>query len=148
SLHVGHDKSEKIDNNKTIVVDGTHTETIKKDTTITITEGNLKQTVKLGKSEITVHKEITEESETAHIHVTAATEIKLEVGASKLLMKADGSIELSGVNIAINGKQSVNTHGMSVTTKADMDHNTEGAIVKSEGSVSNTVKGTMVMLNP
>lgn len=148
SLHVGHDKSETIDNDKTIIVDGTHTETIKKDTTITITEGNLKQTVKAGKSEITVNKEIIEISETAHVHITAATEIQLKVGASKLLMKSDGSIELSGVNIAIDGKQSVNTHGMSVTTKADMDHNTEGSIVKSEGSVSNTVKGTMVMLNP
>ncbi|HHL18311.1 MAG TPA: type VI secretion system tip protein VgrG [Thiothrix sp.] len=148
SLHVGHNKSETIDNDKTIIVDGTHTETIKKDTTITITEGNLKQTVKAGKSEITVNKEIIEISETAHVHITAATEIKLEVGQSTLLMKSDGSIKLSGINIAIDGEQSVNTHGMSVTTKADMDHNTEGSIVKSEGSVSNTVKGTMVMLNP
>jgi type VI secretion system secreted protein VgrG len=83
----------------------------------------------------------------AHIHITAATEIKLEVGASKLLMKSDGSIQLKGVDIAIDGV-SVNIHGGSVTSKADKDHNIEGNIVLSSGTATNTVKGGMVMLNP
>lgn len=134
-----HDDTQAVKNNRAITVDGTHTETIKKDTTITVTEGKETNTVK---------KEIVITSQTAHIHITAATEIKLEVGASKLLMKSDGSIELKGVNIAINGSQSVNTHGASVTTEADMDHNTKGNIVVSSGTATNTVRGGMVMLNP
>jgi type VI secretion system secreted protein VgrG len=96
----------------------------------------------------TVAREISITSEGASIHITAATEIKLEVGASTFLMKSDGSIQLSGVNLAINGQQSVNTGGMSITSEATADHNIKGAIVISEGSATNTVKGGMVMLNP
>jgi type VI secretion system secreted protein VgrG len=136
---VEHDDTQTVHNNRKIDVDGTHTETIKKDTSITVTEGKETNTVK---------QQIVITSQTAHIHVTAATEIKLEVGASTLLMKSDGSIKLKGVNIAIDGSESVNTHGASVTTKADMDHNTKGAIVVSEGTATNTVRGGMVMLNP
>src|SRR5262249_59330523 len=96
----------------------------------------------------TVGKEIEITSNTAHIHVTAATEIQLLVGASKFLMKSDGSVELSCVNLALTGKESVNTKGMSITSEATVDHNTKGAIVVSSGTASNTVKGAMVMLNP
>jgi type VI secretion system secreted protein VgrG len=136
---VEHDDTQTVHNNRTIGVDGTHTETIKKDTTITVTDGKETNTVK---------QEIVITSQTAHIHGMASTEIQLEVGASKLLMKSDGSIELKGVNITIDGSESVTTHGMSVTSKADVDHNTKGTIVVSEGAATNTVKGAMVMLNP
>jgi type VI secretion system secreted protein VgrG len=137
---VEHDDSQTVHNNRTISVDGTHTETIKKDTTITVTEGKETNTVK---------QEIVVTSQTAHIHITAKTQIKLEVGLSKLLMKSDGSIELKGMNITIDGAESVTTHGMSVTSKADIDHNIKGTIVVSDAAATNTVKGgAMVMLNP
>src|SRR6516225_6033565 len=136
---VEHDDSQTVHNNRTIGVDGTHTETIKKDTTITVTEG---------KEVNTVNQQIEVTSQTAHIHLTASTQIKLEVGASKLLMKSDGSIELSGVNIAIDGSQKVRIHSMEITSEADVQHQTKGAIVVSEGTATNTVKGGMVMLNP
>jgi type VI secretion system secreted protein VgrG len=139
STTVEHDDSQTVHNNRTISVDGTHTETIKKDTTVLVTEG---------KETNTVSKEILITSQTAHVYVTAATEIKLEVGASKLHMFADGRIELSGVNIAIDGSAKVRTHGAEVTSEADAQHQTKGAIVISEGSATNTVKGGMVMLNP
>ena len=161
---VEHDDRQTVHNNRTINVDGTHTETIIKDTKITISEGNYEHKVNTGtgtyfvkgavkedydnKQETTVTNEIVTKSKTSHIHLTAATEIKLEVGSSTLLMKADGSIKLSGVNVAIDGKASVNIHGASVTSQADADHNTKGSIVISEGAASNTVKGGMVMLNP
>ena len=136
---VEHDDRQTVHNNRTINVDGTHTETIKKDTTITVSEGKQTNTVK---------QEIVITSQTAFIHVTAATEIQLLVGASKLLMKADGSIELSGVNIAINGSAKVQTHGMEVTSQADVQHQISGTIVVSDGTATNTVRGGMVMLNP
>ena len=136
---VEHDDDQTVQNDRTIHVDGYHTETIVKDTTITVTTGKETNTVK---------QEIVVTSQTAHIHVTACTEIQLLVGSSKLLMKADGSIELSGVNIAINGSESVKTHGGQVSSEADTNHNIKGAIVMSEGSATNTVKGGMVMLNP
>ncbi len=136
---VEHDDTQTVHNNRVINVDGTHTETIVKDTTITVSQGKETNTVK---------QEIVITSQTAHIHVTASTEIQLLVGASKLLMKADGSIELNGTNIAINGSEKVRIHGGDVASQADMQHQTSGAIVVSEGSATNTVRGGMVMLNP
>src|SRR5262249_62120783 len=40
----------------------------------------------------------------ANIHAVAATEILLNSGASTLVLKSDGTIELIGVKISINGK--------------------------------------------
>jgi type VI secretion system secreted protein VgrG len=160
---IEHDDRQTVHNNRTITVNGTHTETIKKDTTIKITEGKLVHDVVANTAtyhvqgdvkenfdatqKTTVGNEIEIKSNSAHIHLTAATEIKLEVGASSLLMKSDGSIKLKGIDIAVDGV-TVNTHGVSVTSQADADHNTKGAIVISEASGANTVKGGMVMLNP
>lgn len=139
STTVEHDDTQTIKNDRVISVDGTHTETIKKDTTINVTAGKQSNTVK---------NQIAISSETSFIHVTAKTEIKLEVGASTLLMKADGTIELKGVNVAINGSASVTTKGLMVHSEAGAQHQTKGAIVLSEGSATNTIKGGMVMLNP
>jgi hypothetical protein len=100
------------------------------------------------KQETIVNKDIIIVSESTKIHVTAATEIQLQVGASTLLMKSDGSIKLTGTSIAIAGTAKVAIHGGEVESKADSSHTTAGAIVMSDGSGTNTVKGGMVMLNP
>ncbi len=161
---VEHDHSLTVHNDHSSTVDGTHTETVKKDTTVKITEGNLDHDVVAGtakfhvkgavsedfdaKQETIVNQDIIITSESTKIHVTAATEIQLQVGASTLLMKSDGSIKLTGTNIAIDGSEKVAIHGGQVESKADSSHTTSGAIVMSDGSGSNTVKGGMVMLNP
>lgn len=145
---VEHDDTQTVHNDRTINVDGTHTETIKKDTKITISEGSYTHTVVANHATHTTNQQIVITSETAHIHITASTNIKLEVGAGKLQMFDDGRIELSGKNITIKGSESVNIKGGSVRSEADTEHETKGAIVKSEGSATNTVKGGMVMLNP
>ena len=136
---VEHDDTQTIHNNRVISVDGTHTETIKKDTTIIVTNGKEVNTVK---------QQIEITSQTQYIHITAATEIKLQVGQSMLQMFSDGRIQLNGQDIAINGAQKVRTHGAEVTSQADLQHQTQGTIVVSEGTATNTVKGGMVMLNP
>ena len=161
---IEHDESHHIKNNRTITVDGTHTETIKKDTTIKITEGKLAQDVVAGTATYhvkgavtetfedtlttTVTKDVVITSSTTKIHVTAATEIQLQVGASTLLMKADGSIKFTGTVVGIEGSKQLNLHGGDLLSKADQNHSTEGAIVLSTGQASNTIKGGMVMLNP
>jgi type VI secretion system secreted protein VgrG len=136
---VEHDDTQTVHNNRTIDVDGTHTETIKKDTAITVTDGKETNTVK---------QQIDITSQTAFVHVTASTEIQLLVGASKLLMKSNGDIELTGVNITINGSSTVTVKGGIVHSEAVSENQTTGAIVLSEGSATNTIKGGMVMLNP
>jgi type VI secretion system secreted protein VgrG len=139
STTIEHDDAQTVKNNRTITVDGTHTENIKKDTTINVTEGKQSNKVK---------KQIEITSESSFIHITASTEIKLEVGASTLVMKKDGTIEIKGVNVATDGSASVTTKGLMVHSEAGAQHQTKGAIVLSEGSATNTIKGGMVMLNP
>ena len=147
---IEHDETHTVKTgNRTLKVEtGTHNETIKGDTSITIETGAYTLKVAANKATTTVANEIVTTSQGAHIYLTAATEIKLEVGASKLLMKSNGDIELSGINVAINGAAKVRIHGAEVTSEADAQHQIKGAIVISEGSATNTVKGGMVMLNP
>ncbi len=162
SSTVEHDDTQTIHNNRTITVDGTHTETVTgavtesyKNNQTTSVDGTNTETVKGAMTETykanqatTVTNDIVITSQTSSIHVTAATEIQLLVGASKLLMKAGGDIELSGVNISINGSATVTVKGGIVHSEADSENQTKGAIVISDGSATNTVKGGMVMLNP
>jgi type VI secretion system secreted protein VgrG len=136
---VEHIDTQTVKDNRVIKVDGTHTETIKKDTTITVTDGKETNTVK---------QSIDITSQTSSIHLTASTEIQLLVGSSKLLMKSDGTIELTGLNVTIKGATMVTVKGGIVHSEADSEHQTKGAIVLSDGSATNTVKGGMVMLNP
>jgi hypothetical protein len=75
-------------------------------------------------------------------------DILLHTGPSKLLLKNNGSIELSGINIAITGTTKVYVSGDQVVSAADTTHEISGKAVKSTGSITNTVQGTMVMLNP
>jgi len=164
SIHAQYDMLTEVEHDQSLTVDGTSTETIKKDTSITIMEGNYSHIVKTGTATINVKgkvaetfqdvqetrvtKSITIVSGTSNILIEAATDITLHVGASKLAMHSDGRIELSGKSVAITGSDAVNVSGMSIKEEATNDHSISGAIVKSSGSVSNTVHGAMVMLNP
>jgi YD repeat-containing protein len=85
------DESHTVGGNREIKVDGKHTETIKLETSIAVTEGSYYVTVDSGE-----------------VKINAATSITLEVGASKLVMKADGTITLSGVNIDVIGSTKIN----------------------------------------
>ena len=136
-------------------MDGKHTETIKKDTTITVTEGNLTEAVKAGAQSTTVKNDIDITSEAAAIYLTAKTEMKLSVGSSTIFMKADGTINITGVNIsvegnmiAVDGDTKVGIHSMTVENKGDQMVSIEAPQVMSDGKATNIVKGGMVMLNP
>ena len=85
------DESHMVGGNREIKVDGKHTETIKLETSIAVTEGSYYVTVDSGE-----------------VKINAATSITLEVGASKLVMKADGTITLSGVTVDVTGSTKVN----------------------------------------
>jgi type VI secretion system secreted protein VgrG len=161
---VEHDDTQTIHNDRTIKVDGTHTETITKDTKIKIETGYYDHDVAGNKAKYHVSGNIDEKydanqttkvgqtitivSEQANISVKAATKIEIEVGASKITMDSAGKISVTCVNLAMTGSESVNISGKSVTSKADADHNIEGGIVMSKASGNNTVSGGMVLLNP
>jgi type VI secretion system secreted protein VgrG len=161
---IEHDDTQHIKNDRTINVDGKHTETIKKDTSIIVSEGNLSHDVAKGTAYYHVKGAVQEKfedsqdtvvkngihiaSETAHIYIHTATNIQLHVGDSNIWMDSGGQIAIKGNNIAIEGKESVSIHGGMVRSKADSTHEIEGGNVISDGKGSNTVKGGMVMLNP
>jgi type VI secretion system secreted protein VgrG len=173
TIHGQYDMDTTVEHNQTNTVNNDFTETIKKNATISITEGKLSHDVVAGTAtyhvkgavqedyddtQTTIVKNalviastagpITMSSDSKKIEIFAVTEIRLEVGASTLLMKSDGSIELSGLSIGIDGSKKVAIHGGQVSSEADTSHDTKGNIVLSEGAASNTVKGGMVMLNP
>jgi hypothetical protein len=164
SIMANNNEDITIAKNRTIGVFGTHFESIKLDTTIKITDGNLDHDVVAGtakyhvqgavtekyddKQETTVANEIIIKSTGSTIYVQAAKEITLIVGASKLWMDSSGKIELSGKNIAITGSEKVGIAGESIASEAKNDHTILGKLVVSKGSTTNTVQGGMVMLNP
>ena len=120
---VEHDDTQTVHNNRTIQVDGTHTETIVKDTTIKITEGNLDHDVVAGTATYHVAKAVTENfdatqdttvksnitiiSKEGEILIQAAKKITIVTGASSLTMTKEGAITLAGKNVVVTGTADV-----------------------------------------
>ena len=151
---IWNDDLETVTNNKSVTVfdgksdftveTGPHTEKVKGAVTETFDDT---QTT-------TVTKEIVITSK-AFIHITAADEIQLEVGSSKLIMKKNGQIELTGTLIKVDGsditltaKAHIVENGANINSTAKASHNIKGSVVVSEGTTVNVVKGGMVQLNP
>ncbi|HDS0917275.1 TPA: type VI secretion system tip protein VgrG [Pseudomonas putida] len=85
------DDSLTVGGSRTIKVEGKHSETIKLETSIAVEEGSYFVTVDQGA-----------------VKIQAATSITLEVGSSKLEMKSDGTITLSGVTVDVAGSTIIN----------------------------------------
>jgi type VI secretion system secreted protein VgrG len=165
NVYAAHDESIEITNDRTIkVVNGTHTETIKGDTTIKITDGKLDHDVASGTSKHHVKGSVTEiyedtqttdvknaiaiTSDTSSIYIHGCTSIQLHVGASKLWMDSDGNILLEGKNIQIHASAKLELVGDQVVSTGKTNHEINGAAVKSAATGNNVVSGAMVMLNP
>nr|EHH2040409.1 type VI secretion system tip protein VgrG [Salmonella enterica] len=107
-----HNEITKVHIDRTEDVFGKHTETIKGDRDITVTEGKQSLTVKTGNRTVTVatgtstetvHGDISITSTTGAIHLTANTQITLTVGQSTLVMNANCTIKLDGpTHLALN----------------------------------------------
>ena len=176
---VEHDDRQTVHNNRTITVNGTHTETIKKDTTIKITEGKLDQAVVKGTADYYVKGAVTEIFDSTQtttvkqkievsstedcIHISAAKEIKLTTGKSELLMKADGTIILSGQDITIIGGKTITSSapeiaangtktskigvGTQTVTTSTAKVEVAGAAIASAAVGSHEITGAIVKIN-
>ena len=133
---VEHDDTQKVQNNRTITVDGTHTETIVKDTTITIKEGNHSLTLNQGNQSIKLDmgNQSTELSmgnqsikldmgnqstnvELGQISTEAMQSITLTVGASSIKIDQMG-VTIQGMMIKINGELTTDVEaGVLLTAK-------------------------------
>ena len=111
------------------------TTTIFGDTSTTITKGDLKLDVQTGK--MTVHvKGVVEETFDDTSTLTVANEIKMICGASSITMKKDGTIEIVGVNIKVNGTM--------IDSVASAAHTIKGAMVKVNGSATVAVDAPLI----
>jgi type VI secretion system secreted protein VgrG len=117
--------------NRTIKIEtGTHTETIKGDTTIVVTDGKYMHSVAKGTAEYFVEGDITEtyhhdqttnvnsnvviNSIKSRILVTAELAIQLTSGKSQITLYKDGTITIFGKNIKIIGDETVVVSGKKI----------------------------------
>jgi type VI secretion system secreted protein VgrG len=117
---VENDDTQKIQHNRTITVDGTHTETITGNTTITIKQGNHSRTLDQGNKSTTL--KMGNDSTTLNMgnqttsiklgkqETTAMQSIELKVGGSKILINQMG-VTIEGMMIKINGKVMTQVEG-------------------------------------
>lgn len=131
STTVEHDQTLLVKNDRQVTVNGKLTETITKDTKITILSGTYDHKVAGNKASYYVQGDLSETyaskqttkvtgtisySSDADIQITAKTNIVLTVGSSQLKMDKDGNIDLTGVKIKIHGSELVHHDGDKVTT--------------------------------
>jgi len=157
STAVGHDRSVTVTNHlKTTVSEGDEEHKVETGTSLHEVKGAVTETYEATQS-TTVSSDLTIRStggvfelhaDSANVLVKAATNIKLETGASTIEMDAGGNITIQGVNVAIEGTATVSIAGAIITSEASVKHDTKGVLVMSEGSATNTVKGGVVLLNP
>lgn len=155
STTVEHDDTQTVHNNRAISVDGTHTETIVKDTKITVSKGDLVHTVAEGTATYTVKKDIKETylanqttNVTNVITITAGDEIKIITGESSIHMKSNGNIEISGINITITGGKTtkIGVGNQSVTCNLQKVE-VSGAAINSSAVGMHEITGALVKIN-
>jgi type VI secretion system secreted protein VgrG len=180
STTIEHDDTQHVKNDRGITVDGKHTETIKKDTTIHITEGNLSHDVVAGTAkyhvkgaveetyeatqkttvtaaveetynatqQTTVKQNIAIQSTAADIVLDGKTQIKLVSGDSSILLKADGTIQISGKEITISGtaKTQIGVGNQTVTSDTAQVA-VSGAAIASSATGKHEITGAVVKIN-
>lgn len=177
---VEHDDTQTILNDRTIHVVGKHTETIDKDTKIVVSQGNLLHMVNTGKAQYyikssleetyddkqttNVKKDLTVVSTEGKIHVESSSkQITLLTGASQLVMKHDGTIELKGVSITIEGKQDITLNAPKIAINGKQEAlmgvgsqvvkcdpakvSVAGAMVTSAATGMHEISGALVKIN-
>jgi type VI secretion system secreted protein VgrG len=131
---VEHDDTQTIQNDRTIKVDGKHTETITKDTTIEITEGNHSLTIKQGNQSTTL--DMGNQSVTLKMGNQTT---KLNLGKAET--EAMQSIELKV------GQSSIKIDQMGVTIKGMMIKVDGQIMTEVKAGVMLTAKGAITMIN-
>jgi type VI secretion system secreted protein VgrG len=131
------------------VQSGTHTETIKSDTTITVTSGKYEHCVQANTAHRSAKGTHTIDSTAANVLVQANTEVKLLVGASSLYMESDGTITLHGAKLHIDGTDSIELTAPSVTVggKTCLDLQLSGKAICSMADTTNELHGATVTTN-
>jgi type VI secretion system secreted protein VgrG len=122
-----HDRSEWVGHDEEVKVDNDRNRNVGKNEKVKIGENQTesvgkKRAIDVGTDDsLDVGQKIT---------VKAGDEITLQTGASKIVMKKDGTIEISGVSITVDGKKSIENKGVLITSEASGVHTIKGSLVK------------------
>jgi type VI secretion system secreted protein VgrG len=136
---ITHDYNEtvKTGNRKIEVQSGTHTETIKGDTKVSIVSGSYVHFVAANQAQRVSKQSNVLASTDADVYVEAATSIQLHVGESTLWMEKGGNVEikakkivLDAETISLSGQTSIELVGGEVNATAQATHTIKGALVK------------------
>jgi len=134
----------EVEKDGTLTVENDQTNTIKHDLTTKVTN-NEKREVKEKRDTTIGDNDTTDVSKVYKL--TAGDEITLVTGQSKIVMKKDGTIQISGDKITLSGTSKVEINGMEVkiagSTKLDMSSD---VTVQVKGTKT-TVQGTMLELS-
>jgi type VI secretion system secreted protein VgrG len=118
-----------IQNDRTMEVGNDQTRKIKHDDTVDI--GN-NQTIKVGKK----------------LDMDAGDEITLKTGQSKIVMKKDGTIEISGMKITVDSKQFIKLKAtQEINLKSSLNLKAEGTLVDVKASAKMSLKAALLDLS-
>ncbi len=144
-LHAQKDMREEVENDHFVQIDHDETITIKNDQTEEVKHD---RKTKIGNDD---KLDVTQNGTTTigqKFKLSAGTEIELVTGASSIVMKSDGTIEIKGVQIKINGDATMALKAgatMDVTSGAPMKVHSD-AMMEVSASGMTTVKGGVLML--
>jgi len=140
---VEHDDTQTIQNNRTIKVDGTHTETIIKDTTITIDQGNHSLTLNQGSQSVTL--KMGDQSTKLEMG-NQSTQLSLGNQTTKLDLGAASTTAMQSIEFTVGGN-SIRIDQTGVTIKGLMITIEGEAITEVKGDAVLILKGGITMIN-
>ena len=109
-------------------IDGTQTSTVKKARTASVTEDD---TLTVGKN----------------LKISADESITLTTGDASIIMKKDGTIQIKGKTISVDGTSKITLTSANINSEASTKNVTKGGAVDVEASGINTIKGSLVKIN-
>jgi type VI secretion system secreted protein VgrG len=122
--------------------------TVTKNVFLRSTGGTIREEAQSGEMYLFAKNQVEMKSGAANVAVIAATEIKLVTGSSSLVMKADGTITLSGVNVTVVGTAKASQGVGNQTVVCDTAKvAVAGAEINSSATGVHTVAGAVVKLN-
>ncbi|HLZ96915.1 MAG TPA: type VI secretion system tip protein TssI/VgrG [Steroidobacteraceae bacterium] len=153
TTEVKHDRTDKVGNNETVTIEVDQSTTIKGQETRKVSKD--RTTNVDGTEKLTVGKDQKIDVGAA-FELVAADQISLTTGQSSLVMKKDGTIELKGMTITIEGTQTVTVKGnvgvtvqvSSTSVKLDPAQlKLAATMIGVEGSAQTQVKGAIVQVS-
>jgi type VI secretion system secreted protein VgrG len=141
TIYIGHNRTEKVEFDEKVEIEGKRDYTLKGHETEIIKEGNRDTTLKQGNRTATLDQGNDKlDVKLGNISITAA--------AGKIEMEAAQSIELKvGSSTVLIDQMGVTIKGMMINSEAQAMNTTKGAMTTTQASTMMTVKGAITMIN-